>query len=309
MAFAALASPASPAGTKTPDSITGCKSPPLSPGSPIKDDACPICLGSITDKCAAESCFHNFCFVCLKEWSKQKPVCPLCKQPFKKILYDIKSETDYKEFEITYHSSNSRGIRPPRFAFADMEILQNFYDDTSQFSPFLSYVIPPLRGGHPRRRHDRASSAYRLSRYLDNMWVQPLADITGQYRESSPQLYQEQPALTHRLLPWLHREVMALVPPSRISDVTQRIMNWIEQYPINSREFRRNLRPHFGSRTRHFIHEFYHFARSPFDMVGHDLAAHYTYRMNMEGGDLEVNQNKGKGGCLMVESVVRRCAR
>ncbi|KAB7506672.1 hypothetical protein Anas_08967 [Armadillidium nasatum] len=47
----------SPAGSKTPDTPSRCRSP----GSPIGDDACPICLGAFTDKCAAGSCLHNFC--------------------------------------------------------------------------------------------------------------------------------------------------------------------------------------------------------------------------------------------------------
>ena len=55
-------------------------------------------------------------------------------------------------------------------------------------------------------------------------------------------------------------------------------MGMIVRYPINSREFRRALRPYLGSRSRHFAHEFYHFARSMYDMVGHDNASHYVPR-------------------------------
>ena len=268
----------SPAGSKTPESVTGCRSPGDS-NSPISEDSCPICLGTITDKCTAESCFHSFCFVCLKEWAKQKAVCPLCKQPFSKILYAIKSESDYKEFIIP------RRPPPPN----SRRLFESIYNDVSRaVLPNLPYPLPVYR---TRRRNDRASSSYRLSLYVDNLWVQPIADITGQYRESSPDLYREQPALTHRLVSWVNREIAALVPSSRVSVVLLMIMDLIERYPINSREFKRAVRPHFGNRTNHFIHEFYNFARSPYDMVGHDLAAQYVPHSELRNVDIDTGSS------------------
>ena len=38
------------------------------PSSPIND--CAICLEQLTDKSFTNSCFHMFCFHCLKAWSK-----------------------------------------------------------------------------------------------------------------------------------------------------------------------------------------------------------------------------------------------
>lgn len=297
----------SPAGSKTPESTTGCHSP----GSPIGDDACPICLGSFTDKCAAGSCLHNFCLVCLKEWAKQRPVCPLCKQSFTKILYDIKSETDYKEWKVPV-------LYPNEFNYWEFRSLRQFYDPYERrisldtlarinrrrnssyahshaFSDIFLRNYDALPTTHRSSRHhqqpsqDRGTSAFRLSVYNNNIWIQPLADLTGRYRESSPQLYREHPALTHRLVPWINRELAALLPVSMIGVVLSEIMDLIERYSIDSREFRRALRQHLGSRTRHFVHEFYNFARSPYDMVGHDSAAqyipHYGTERDISGGD------------------------
>ncbi|KAL7646733.1 UNVERIFIED_CONTAM: hypothetical protein RMT77_001988 [Armadillidium vulgare] len=286
----------SPAGSKTPDTPSRCRSP----GSPIGDDACPICLGAFTDKCAAGSCLHNFCLVCLKEWAKQRPVCPLCKQPFTKILYDIKSETDYKEWNIPVpcpHEIGSIG----NYQIIRERIYQTFGEYLDQTNRrFFRYrstrtsasrnleneilndvmdTYPRIPSLPPRREHrpvpERGSSSFRLSIYTNNVWIQPMADVTGRYRESNPNLYREQPALTHRLVPWVNRELAALLPPSRIGVVLSDIMELIERYPINGRPFRRALRPHLGRRTRHFVHEFYNFARSPYDMIGHDQAAQY----------------------------------
>jgi len=266
--------------------------------SPIGDDACPICLGEITDMCKADSCFHGFCFICLKEWSKQKAVCPLCKQKFTKIMYNIKSETDYKEWKVPVpdpqQQNNTLNLNNFR-EFLNVENRRFFGYHTTNFPGALALhrhfprrgqnfnnipdAIPPgPRERRPSRFNLRGSSMFRLSVYLNNVWVQPLADITGRYRQTAPELYREQPALTHRLAPWVNRELTALLPEPRIAAVLREMMQLIEQYPINSREFRRAVLPHLGRRTNHFVHEFYNFARSPYDMVGHDNAAQYIPR-------------------------------
>jgi hypothetical protein len=38
------------------------------PGSP--DPNCAICLGELDNMSYTDSCYHKFCFLCLKEWSK-----------------------------------------------------------------------------------------------------------------------------------------------------------------------------------------------------------------------------------------------
>lgn len=276
-------------GTPTPER------PPSvgSPGSPVSDDTCPICLGHITDKCVADSCLHSFCLVCLKEWAKQKAVCPLCKLTFTKIMHDIKSETEYKEWKVPRPdpvAERSAAI-PNIQEYLDAERRRFFGYRTTNFPGAATIrrfhpgriVIPDVLPSGPRERRPtrynlRGSSMFRLSVYLNNVWVQPIADITGRYRQTSPELYREQPALTHRLVPWINRELAALLPSSRIGAVLAEVMELIERHPINSRAFKRALQVHLGRRTNHFIHEFYHFARSPYDMVGHDNASHYLPR-------------------------------
>ena len=43
---------------------------------------CAICLFVITDRALLESCAHEFCRVCLLEWSKLSRDCPLCRRQF-----------------------------------------------------------------------------------------------------------------------------------------------------------------------------------------------------------------------------------
>lgn len=276
----------SPSGSRTPER-------PPSEGSPISDDTCPICLSHITDKCVANSCLHGFCLVCLKEWSKQKAVCPLCKLSFTIIMYDIKSESEYKEWKVPRPDPPERNQGIANFQeFLDAERRRFFGYRTTNFPgaatlrhlyPGRPQAIPDAIPSGPRERRPsrfnlRGSSMFRLSVYLNNVWVQPIADITGSYRQSSPDLYREQPALTHRLVPWVNRELAALLPSSRVGVVLAEVMDLIVRYSINSREFRRAMQVHLGRRTNHFVHEFYHFALSPYDMVGHDNAAQYVPR-------------------------------
>ena len=46
---------------------------------------CSICLQKCDRPCHPNSCFHNFCESCLKQWSAYKRICPYCRQKFKKI--------------------------------------------------------------------------------------------------------------------------------------------------------------------------------------------------------------------------------
>ncbi|CAG5121107.1 unnamed protein product [Candidula unifasciata] len=61
---------------------------------------CSICLGPFINKSFTSSCAHSFCFVCLKQWSKVKAECPLCKQSFTGIFHNIRSNDSYDVYEL-----------------------------------------------------------------------------------------------------------------------------------------------------------------------------------------------------------------
>ncbi|KAL0900853.1 hypothetical protein Bca101_084814 [Brassica carinata] len=62
-------------------------------------DPCPICLGPILQESYLDTCFHKFCFSCIKQWIKvvsskvSKPLssvkCPLCKTDNISIIYNF----------------------------------------------------------------------------------------------------------------------------------------------------------------------------------------------------------------------------
>ncbi|GFR90014.1 E3 ubiquitin-protein ligase Topors-like [Elysia marginata] len=69
---------------------------------------CSICLGPFNNKSFTSSCAHSFCFVCLRQWSKVKAECPLCKQPFTSIFHSVRSNDSYEIFYLP-----PRNVQPP----------------------------------------------------------------------------------------------------------------------------------------------------------------------------------------------------
>lgn len=100
----------------TPDSVKSPTPPPVASNAPDNNTegcttaaedrsgspppSCPICLGTYKNKCFTDSCLHQFCFNCLLEWSKIKAECPLCKQSFKSIIHNVKSEREFEEYLV-----------------------------------------------------------------------------------------------------------------------------------------------------------------------------------------------------------------
>ena len=141
-------------------------------------------------------------------------------------------------------------------------------------------VLP--NAARPRRpaRRNGTSSFRRAIYFQRDLWVRPLSDITGRFRQTTPEFFQLNPAMTHRLVPWLNRELNVLLTnhEDRVSYVLELIMRMITQNHICSRAFREALQEFTGAQTEHFIHEFFQFARSPFDMHGFDENANYQPR-------------------------------
>lgn len=67
----------------------------------LQVEKCPVCLQkfqSSNSKSYTSKCFHSFCFECILEWSKVRYNCPLCKAEFKRIIYDLISRLEFKEY-------------------------------------------------------------------------------------------------------------------------------------------------------------------------------------------------------------------
>uniref|UniRef100_A0A0A9YTS8 E3 ubiquitin-protein ligase Topors n=1 Tax=Lygus hesperus TaxID=30085 RepID=A0A0A9YTS8_LYGHE len=127
-------------------------------------------------------------------------------------------------------------------------------------------------------RTSATSVEFRRNVYQQNLWVR--AAEGDRVRESNPEFYRDNPAQTHRLVPWLTRELSVLLDvtttPYYHEHACREILGWITMYPINSYDFKRLVQTYFGGKTDHFVHEFYHFAISPFDLPAYDNHSRYT---------------------------------
>ncbi|RUS70001.1 hypothetical protein EGW08_022237 [Elysia chlorotica] len=97
-------------GQSQPAASTESSEEGASTEAPRRDspDNCSICLGPFNNKSFTSNCAHSFCFVCLKQWSKVKAECPLCKQPFTSIFHNVRSNDSYDIFDLP-----PRNVPPP----------------------------------------------------------------------------------------------------------------------------------------------------------------------------------------------------
>ncbi|XP_068626275.1 E3 ubiquitin-protein ligase Topors-like [Battus philenor] len=272
---------ANPSSIKSDDS-----SPQHGSGRGSPPPNCAICLGTCRNKSFTDSCLHQFCFKCLLTWSKVKAECPLCKQNFRSIIHNVRSNHQYEEYMVEQRQTEETTERididsltttrrfryrttltlPRRESIAIQQLLLHY--------PMMTDVLPASRTP-PRRR---SPASFRRTVYRHNLWARPLPDFTGRYRDCSPFFYRYNDSQMHRLVPWLNRELHYLLNENvgHIAYVISRILELLPQYHINSPEFREAMQRYFSDRTEHFLHELYCFASTPYDLTGYDRNVQYT---------------------------------
>lgn len=281
---------------------------------------CAICLGKCRQKCYTDSCRHQFCYRCLLEWSKIKAECPLCKQVFRSIIYDQK--TEHIIFPPTtppasgssaagpgrvppqvYHRLDFTLSQPPRFTYSatlrvqpsQSERLQQLFlhqsGDVQRFSrEYPDDTIPSRQNGPEWRRYI----------YHRRLHARPLADVNGRLRECSASFYRENPAQIHRLMPWINRELIALCRgnPSQVTLILEDFPNLLMSHDITSPAFRERVSYWGRARTVHFVHELLNFARSPYDMIGYDRCVQYDPYYNNNVVVLSSSSSSSSGSGL-----------
>lgn len=188
-----------------------------------------------------------FLFNCLTFAFQVKAECPLCKQPFKSIIHNVRSYNKYDQFYLDHsHHSASRPYQwefsiDRSFRFRTTLTMDHRYPRLPRDS--LSY----LRGDNYGQQSSATDSSlqrpsqysFRLNRfgqssYLDSnqshVWSRQLGPTTDfrrrlyengyqvsglqgaqRIRQVSPEFFRNNPAQTHRLVPWLNRELNALL--------------------------------------------------------------------------------------------------
>jgi E3 ubiquitin-protein ligase Topors len=250
-------------------------------GSVSPELHCPICLGHLENRSFTDTCFHKFCFVCLVEWSKVKAVCPLCKQPFASIIHNVRSYNDFEQLPVSGNSAHGTNAANAvnernRFRYRTTVVDSTLYRRRRELEALQRPSRYRHRGASRFSPPPVFTSSYRRAIYRDGLWVQSVNGI-NRYRDVSAAFFARNPACMHRLFPWLNRELMALLRnPADVSFMMTVILDTLQRLDINSEPFYTLVSPFLGARTRHFMHEFNSFARSPFDMAAYDTRAVYA---------------------------------
>ncbi|XP_071384345.1 topoisomerase I binding, arginine/serine-rich a [Centroberyx affinis] len=269
------------------------------------DSKCPICLDVFNNMSYLDLCLHKFCFRCIHEWSKNKAECPLCKQPFNSIYHSIKSEQDFKKYDLRPLENGSFGsFGGARFRYRTTLTGVRRQTQRRTSPPPDNGVLFEGSANPPEQRQDcalrrmmmrlaarrRAASEgrvvhnvreqemvkFRRELYRRGVRVRSVRD-GGRSRDTTAEFYQRNPACLHRLVPWLKRELMVLYGAhgSLVNIVQHIIMSRITRYDMEDGAIQEELRPFLQGRTEHFLHEFINFAKSPFNMEAYDQHAVY----------------------------------
>ncbi|XP_074521576.1 topoisomerase I binding, arginine/serine-rich a [Halichoeres trimaculatus] len=264
------------------------------------DSKCPICLDVFNNISYLDLCLHKFCFRCIHEWSKNKAECPLCKQPFHSIYHSIKSEQDFKKYDLKPVDNGSFGtFGGVRFRYRTTltEVRRSMPPPDNG----VMFEAPTIRPQQSQDRYvrrmimtlaakRRAASEgravnnvreqeminFRRELYRQGVRVRGVRD-GGRSRDTTAEFFRRNPACLHRLVPWLKRELIVLYGAhgSLVNIVQHIIMSRITRYDMEDGAIQEELRPFLQGRTDHFLHEFISFAKSPFNMEAYDQHAVY----------------------------------
>jgi E3 ubiquitin-protein ligase Topors len=235
------------------------------------DERCPICLSDFDNKAFLDNCFHPFCYFCVLQWSDLVQTCPLCKKPFSSIIHNVRSSDQYDQHFVEQKKNEKDKVEQ-----------QPFTSERFRYQSTMSGRH--LQGNRFGARQQRRAAAQerRKAIYSANLWVtSPLVSSDGivRVRDISSGFFKSNPAATHRLIPFLIREMRVLLGNDleHVHFVVQLILSLIDKIDIDSEEFKKHLEPFLFERTAHFLHEFTTFAESPFDLKAFDDQAKYNF--------------------------------
>lgn len=269
------------------------------------DSKCPICLDIFNNISYLDLCLHKFCFRCIHEWSKNKAECPLCKQAFHSIYHSIKSEQDFKKYDLQpsengsfgtfggvrfryrttltgVHRQMQRRTSPPPDNGVMFEASTNPHQQ--QQDRYIRHMMMRLIARRKAASEGRPVNNigepeminFRRELYRRGVRVRTVRD-GGRSRDTTAEFFRRNPACLHRLIPWLKRELTVLYGAhgSLVNIVQHIIMSRITRYDVEDVAIQEELRPFLQGRTEHFLHEFISFAKSPFNMEAYDQYAVY----------------------------------
>jgi hypothetical protein len=165
-------------------------------------ECCVICLEAISESCEARPCRHtNFDFICLVSWLEQQSRCPLCKADIRDVRYEVAEDgaTSWKTFVVPEKKKDAQSPAPRR----PLPPRRNW--------PYYRPHRRPDHGdyGSPSRTLSEDDEIIRRRHiYRDQLYSLHVgSNRMSQYRELTPQLFEQDANLVSRARMWLRREL------------------------------------------------------------------------------------------------------
>lgn len=248
------------------------------------ETTCVICLDLIhpKKKCRT-SCFHEFCYDCIREWLKYHEQCPLCKR---RLEHDDVKSPSTTNFDSGYcnesgscdDTSSPQSSQSPQSPQSPLPFIHTqkmrslFGYDSASIGLFVERNCL-----YDERIPKRSSVEWRSFCYEKNLWA--VLDPPEAPPHQSLHFYRQNPGRLPTLRIWLDREMKALAEVVR-ADVKSHpidiVMSGVEQCNIDSERFRDFL-PTLEPKTKHFIHELISFANSMHNSSVEEYDANVKY--------------------------------
>lgn len=194
----------------------------------------------------------------------------------------------------------------------DLDLNHNTTNFNINASGRLISMSPPSGLDYMSAINRRSSivQPMRVQVYNDNVWAEPLPDLSGRFRDCNSAFYRENPAQTYRLHGFIIRDIAAIRSVQRLTltlrnmpfplnmsvneeFLTSLIMRSVTNYEIRDALMEGMLRPYLGDYTVHFCHELYNYANSPYDLIGYDRNVRYSTPGNTGSASVFVEPHSG----------------
>ncbi|XP_057298870.1 E3 ubiquitin-protein ligase Topors-like [Hydractinia symbiolongicarpus] len=253
----------------------------------LKDLNCSVCLGPFENRSFLDQCFHSFCYVCIIQWSELSRLCPLCKSKYNALIHSVTKELEYQQYvfpkeekEISQKDEHRREYNENlpdgrRFRYRSTIVDHERWALRRSEREKAERERAQTRQQRKMSRRlkwsatkDRRKAVYRL-----NMFVKEVKQRgKPKLRDIRPEFFSDNPAMKHRLVPWLLRDLNVLLgdDDENIRFVMSLILNIIPKVSMESEEFKQQVQPFLFNETNHFVAELISFASSPYDIKGYD---------------------------------------
>ncbi|MCP9262256.1 putative RING finger protein C32D5.10 [Dirofilaria immitis] len=268
-----------------------------------KAEKCSICLGvPVFDETSLDGCSHKYCYPCITEWIKLRPICPMCKRPVTKVIHQRQAIRERIETDSVRPLTRERAelVRRIRHLQRLVRLHDHVFNERQRSEMLES----------DSRRHEYVDRINRYQLLLDN-WERPRREIisdpafrvlvyelrlqrvpvvntnggTGTRRNSiSPQYFRDNERNERtRISEFVQRELNAIVPNvHNLGHIVERVYDLAKIHQIMSPQFTSCLREECFALINfvdHFVELLYEFAVSGQDIELFDQNSEYINRI------------------------------